>query len=448
MAGPFKEFLRFTYNTLSSYTLKFNDDFNIDEMVTRTNDNGDGTTTVMCYVRLNGGILPTKIQFYNSVGLLKVHYVNTSNLTTMKEMFSGCANLTEIEGIEDWDVSNVTDMDSAFRDVGLTELDLSKWDVRKVTTMRLMFYISALQSINITGWKTYNLQNTFKMFSGCSSLVEILGINDLNVSKITDLGEMFSESTQLAKLDLSNWDVSRVTTLANLFHDCVNLKSLSLSNWNTNKVTDMSFMFYNCNNLESISLLDWDTSNVKNMSYLFYDCKKLPSLNLLNWNTMNVTNMSFVFHGCESMTCIDLSNWNTSSVTDMSYMIYDCKKLKTLNLSGIKMAMVTSMENMLTSIVSNELDSVLLYDVSFSTVNKIINLLSDVNPGYPRKIYVSKRVDISKINVNTANSKYWQVVQGDLIKASNKGNVVLNCGDWLGIKIKRIHIGDTKILRY
>ena len=59
----------------------------------------------------------------------------------------------------------------------------------------------------------------------------------------------------------------------------------------TNKVTDMGAMFYQCTNLTSVDVSNWDTKNVAIMSYMFQNCNNLPSLDLSNFNTSKVTNM-------------------------------------------------------------------------------------------------------------------------------------------------------------
>jgi surface protein len=59
--------------------------------------------------------------------------------------FSGSDNLN-IGSMPDWDVSKVTDMETAFRDKTTFNGDLSNWDVSKVTSMNRMFYNAEFQS--------------------------------------------------------------------------------------------------------------------------------------------------------------------------------------------------------------------------------------------------------------------------------------------------------------
>ena len=55
-----------------------------------------------------------------------------SNITYMAEMFNGCTALSTIEGIEIFDTSNVTGMQYMFNNCTSLTADCSKWDVSKV----------------------------------------------------------------------------------------------------------------------------------------------------------------------------------------------------------------------------------------------------------------------------------------------------------------------------
>ena len=70
-----------------------------------------------------------------------------------------------------------------------------------------------------------------------------------------------------------------------------------VSNWNVSKVTNMYDMFYNCRSIEELDLSRWNTSKVQNMSYMFNNCNSLERLNLDNWSFERVgTNTSSMFY--------------------------------------------------------------------------------------------------------------------------------------------------------
>ena len=80
-----------------------------------------------------------------------IEYLNTSEVTNMKEMFSNCANLQEVD-VSHFNTANVTDMSSMFDGCSsLTSLDVSHFNTANVTDMSYMFYgCSGLKSPSST----------------------------------------------------------------------------------------------------------------------------------------------------------------------------------------------------------------------------------------------------------------------------------------------------------
>ena len=87
--------------------------------------------------------------------------------------FYGCENLTEIRGLENLDLSAVTNMSQMFaRCTSLKTLDLSALDTKNVTDMRQMFFqCASLGKIYASGaFDVSNVENSDDMFTGCVSL--------------------------------------------------------------------------------------------------------------------------------------------------------------------------------------------------------------------------------------------------------------------------------------
>lgn len=78
--------------------------------------------------------------------------VDTSKVTNMNRMFSGCGAITSLD-VSKFDISKVTNMSWMFNSCkSLTSLDLSGWDTSNVTNMRYMFYYcDALKTIRMVG---------------------------------------------------------------------------------------------------------------------------------------------------------------------------------------------------------------------------------------------------------------------------------------------------------
>lgn len=163
----------------------------------------------------------------------------------------------------------------------------------------------------------------------------IVGLDKLNTSNITNMDKMFYYSRIVGNLDFSNWDTGKVTDMAYMFHYSNgsnknyngseyyidNYSYLTgLNNWNLQSVNDMHYMFnsstyYDYQDKE----LTWNTYNANDMSYMFAysNTYNFPKL---SFDTRNVTNMAYMFTGFKSYNDLKLNFTDTSKVTDMSGM--------------------------------------------------------------------------------------------------------------------------------
>ena len=192
--------------------------------------------------------------------------------------FCGCSKLTDIEGIENLNTENVTDMSYMFYNCRkLSSLDFSKFNTENVTDMKFMFYNCRI----------------------------------------------------LSSLDLSKFNTENVTNMSYMFDNCYELSSLDLSKFNTENVTNMKYMFDNCWELSSLDLSNFNTAKVEDMSYMFSDCRKLSSLDLSNFYTAKVGDMSYMFSYCSTLTTIYGSDeFVTEEVYNSQNMFLRCKNLK------------------------------------------------------------------------------------------------------------------------
>ena len=255
------------------------------------------------------------------------------------------SNLTQINFNNNFNTSKVTNMFYMFSGCSsLTSLDISSFNTSNVTNMAYMFNeCQSLTSLDISSFNTSNVTNMAYVFNECQSLTS-LDLSNFNTSKVTDMGTMFRLCVSLTFLNLKSFNTSNVLNMFGLFMACSSLTSLDLSNFNTSKVTDMYGMFSGCSLLTNLDLSNFNTSNVTDMQNMFLNCSSLTSLDLSNFNTSSVTNMSSMFMSCSSLTELDLSNFNTSKVTNMSWMFNDCSSLTTT--INIMNANVTDYSNM------------------------------------------------------------------------------------------------------
>jgi surface protein len=300
---------------------------------------------------------------------------NVSKCTNMTNTFSSCRKATTIN-ISGWNTKQMTHMQAAFNacDSLTTLIGINNIDTSNVTSMKNMFYqCSKLTSLDLSNFNTSLVTDMSGMFCNCSSLTTIGNISNWVTSKVTAMNDMFHSCQSLTQLDVSNFNTSLVTTMQAMFYDCKKLTKLGVSNWNTGNATNMWSMFQNCQSLTELDVSNFNTSNVTTMNSMFAHCYKLTSLDISNWNTSNVTTMQSMFAyssiasitgvnnlvknkvttlqsmflSCRSLVTIDVSNWNTSSVTDMRQTFCECDKLTTI--TGIKnwnTSNVTSMYRM------------------------------------------------------------------------------------------------------
>ena len=174
----------------------------------------------------------TKNELINNIneilkkGETDLNCIDTSNIIDMSYLFIKCYKKYRNVNfnVSEWDVSNVTNMESMFDNCINFDCDLSNWNVSNVKTM-------------------------IGMFNGCDNF--------------TGKG-------------LENWDVSNVKYMSGMFTGCFDF-DCDLTNWNVSKVYEIEYMFYNCDNFTGKGLEKWNVSKGANMKKIFYGCKSLKN---------------------------------------------------------------------------------------------------------------------------------------------------------------------------
>ena len=193
--------------------------------------------------------------------------------------------------IEDWDVSNVTNMSKLFLFCKQFNEDISNWDTSNVTDMKGMF--AGAESFNqpIGEWDTSNVTNMEYMFSGAIDFN--CDISGWNTSNVTSMSGMFYKTVRFNK-PLNKWNVSRVTSMRGMFSGTHSFDK-PLNKWDVSKVTDMSEMFSGTSSFNK-PLNKWDVSKVTNAIYMFR--KAHFCQNISNWNLTKLDDVDEMFsHG-------------------------------------------------------------------------------------------------------------------------------------------------------
>jgi surface protein len=152
----------------------------------------------------------------------------TARPTTGHEWFDSCTQLTEIEGLEYLNTSEMTFMDEMFFFCRhLNNVDLSHFETNKVTSMRAMFSgCSGLKSIDLSHFDTRNVEILGAMFYGCSSLTEI-DLSNFDTGKVTSFSFILRNCTSLKEVIMGQMFVStEVANIDNAFEGCTSLKTI------------------------------------------------------------------------------------------------------------------------------------------------------------------------------------------------------------------------------
>ena len=294
--------------------------------------------------------------------------------------FCGCSKLTDIEGIENLNTENVTNMNSMFdRCSALTLLDLTNFNTAKVSDMSYMFMgCSALTTIFVSDkFVTDRVTDGRDMFHMCINLIGAIeydgsksdhtyanydngyfspeggfhayaefnnatgtltfsrglskpaGAYDLNVGNNTPEWSTQKEDINKVVFDAS-FANARPTSCYKWFDMCTSLTEIEgIENLNTEKVTNMGSMFSDCHVPNPLDVSNFDTQNVEDMSCMFSNCEGLNSLDLSKFDTQKVTNMNSMFWNSSALTTIYVSdNFVTTKVSSGSEMFKDCISLK------------------------------------------------------------------------------------------------------------------------
>lgn len=366
--------------------------------------------------------LPTKMTFgYNqdssysnetiASSLLSVISMNCSKLADGYRMFKDCSNLTSIN--YDWSQCRLQHHIGMFKNCkSLVDVNFKGLITSDSINMASIFSgCHSLTEINTNSWNTSNVKDMSNAFNTCKNLT-LLDVSKFDTSKVTNMQYMFYNCNKLTTLDVSKFDTGNVIDMSRMFANCSNLTSLEVNNWDTGNVTIMVNMFDLCSRLISLDLSNWNVSKVQNMGAMFGTCSSLKELNVSNWKTDSLTKTDWMFNKCLNLQKLDLSSWNVNNVINMVYMLSDCRSLKQLNLSNwnLNKANITDIFSAYSYNGCSNLNNIIMNNSDFNSVNKIIaQLLTRTNDSMGA-LNISGIDNISKVNIEIAKSKYWNII--------------------------------------
>ena len=156
-----------------------------------------GFAPFVVFVGSEGGVVANALSprmFYNTRATkIDLTHLDTSNTTLISGMFCNASGITNIIGLDELDLSNVTTAKwICLRNLVSANINLGKWNTAKIADMEGWFYESSATTLNLKGW---------------------------NTSKVTVMAKMFYKMTNLVEVDLSTFDFSKVISYDEMFKD-------------------------------------------------------------------------------------------------------------------------------------------------------------------------------------------------------------------------------------
>lgn len=326
-------------------------------------------------------VRPTTLQnWFSRLDITEVEgieYLNTSQVTSMEYMFDRCSHLQHLD-VSGFDVRNVKTMYGLFNNCSqLENVDVSSWNTDSLEIMQQVFYgCSAMTEIDLENWNTEKVTSAAHMFNGCTNLTTIYVGDKWDVT--SDYNDMFTGCTSLVGGAGTTYDASHtnglyahvdggtenpgyLTQKPQMYAVYSNINGLTFY-YDTMKATRVGNV-YELN--EGSELPGWYTDGVNQqvrratfdssfsearpttIHCWFAGMDQLTSVNNLSFlNSSAVTDMSYAFAGCSKLRNFIPSTWNTENVTNMASMFQDCTSIEQINLSTWNTSNVTNFATM------------------------------------------------------------------------------------------------------
>jgi len=297
----------------NNYTISFGDG------TTLTNQTGPTTHTynaIGTYTIIVSGIFK-RIKFYESAyysnfRIKTIQQWGTNQWTSMENAFRGCQNLSVL-ATDTPDLTQVTStrfmFTGCFSGVNTIVNQINNWDVSNVTDMSYMFASAYGFNQPIDSWDVSNVSNMQGMFLSTTHFNQ--PINSWDVSSVTNMSDMFGSNWDFNQ-PINNWDVSNVIHMNGMFQNAISFNQ-PLSDWNTGNVINMYMMFMRASSFNQ-PLNNWNVSNVVSTHNMFNEATAFNQP-LNNWDVTNLLYTGQMFRDASSFNQ-DLSDWNVINATE------------------------------------------------------------------------------------------------------------------------------------
>ncbi|EKJ5635646.1 DUF285 domain-containing protein [Campylobacter coli] len=257
--------------------------------------------------------------------------IDISKIKSFKNLFKN-SRRRDFSGIETWDTSKVTDMQSCFEEAEHFNHNIESWNVSCVESMESMFKGAEAFNQPLDKWDISNVGNFEKMFAYATNFNQNLESwgEKIDLDNGIDFEEMFWFSKIHKDKAYPSWSCvcengKYIPKHKAFLEELIN-SGISPAKIDTSEITDMSklFQFASWDNERFSGIESWNVSNVTKMFHMFYKCKNF-NRDISNWDVSNVTDMRGMFRYCENFRQ-DLSKWNVSAkaLLNCEEIFYQC----------------------------------------------------------------------------------------------------------------------------
>ena len=111
------------------------------------------------------------------------------------------------------------------------------------------------------------------LFDGFNSLKTVTGLEYIDMKNVNSLENAFRNCYELIEVDVGSFNTSNVTTMKGMFSGCTSLtKIVGLENFDMKNVKDVSQMFMDCRNLTDAAVEALDLEVIETDEDVFLNC--------------------------------------------------------------------------------------------------------------------------------------------------------------------------------
>lgn len=275
---------------------------------------------------------PTSRVIYKSAydgcnNLISINLPNIKPEGSMEYAFRNTTKLTEIIGMDTWNMSKVTGLFATFDGCGISDYSgVTNWDLPVCTSTGRTFANTKAEHVDISGWNAPKLASPSYgpanggLFQGSS--IKSVNVTGLVTSVTKEIGGMFNGCNQLTDIiGMDTWDTSNVTAMEYIFQN-VPAESINISNWSLNAKLQVGANLFGGNSGTTTIIMNniqWADPSLVNSIVIGWagQTQQASKVTRVIMDTINpnMTNFDGIFKGCNKLTHdIILPSWTKSCV--------------------------------------------------------------------------------------------------------------------------------------